>query len=39
MTEEQFDARYNGAAYRELKAKYDPEGRARTLYAKVVLPP
>ncbi len=39
MTEEQFDARYNGAAYRELKAKYDPDGRARTLYAKVVLPP
>lgn len=39
MTEEEFDARYNGAAYRALKAKYDPDGRARTLYAKVVLPP
>src|SRR5690606_6941122 len=38
MRSEEFDARYNGAAYRELKAKYDPEGRARTLYAKVVLP-
>lgn len=39
MTEEEFDARYNGEAYRALKAKYDPEGRARTLYSKVVLPP
>ncbi|HEX7081367.1 MAG TPA: FAD-binding oxidoreductase [Gammaproteobacteria bacterium] len=39
MTREEFDARYNGAAYRELKAKYDPEGKARTLYEKVVLAP
>lgn len=39
MTEEEFDARYNGEAYRELKAKYDPQGRAKTLYQKVVLPP
>jgi FAD/FMN-containing dehydrogenase len=39
MTEGEFDERYNGEAYRALKEKYDPEGRARTLYAKVVLPP
>jgi FAD/FMN-containing dehydrogenase len=31
----EFDALYNGAAYRELKAKYDPTGAAPTLYEKV----
>lgn len=39
MSEEEFDRRYNGEAYRALKAKYDPKGRARTLYEKVVLAP
>lgn len=33
----EFDARYNGAAYRELKAKYDAAGAAPTLYDKVSL--
>lgn len=28
---------YDGAAYRALKAKYDPQGRARDLYQKCVL--
>src|SRR5690606_9680537 len=37
LSEPEFDALYNGAAYRELKAKYDPEGRAKTLYAKVAF--
>ena len=39
MTKDEFDARYNGAGYRALKEKYDPNGKARTLYEKVVLPP
>ncbi|HEU4618879.1 MAG TPA: FAD-binding oxidoreductase [Gammaproteobacteria bacterium] len=39
LGEQEFDARYNGAAYRELKQKYDPEGRAMTLYRKVALAP
>jgi hypothetical protein len=38
LGEEEFDARYNGAAYRELKRKYDPDGRAMTLYRKVAMP-
>ena len=33
----EFDARFNGAAYRSLKAKYDPRGKAPTLYEKVAL--
>jgi FAD/FMN-containing dehydrogenase len=37
LGEQEFDARYNGAAYRELKQKYDPEGRAMTLYRKVAM--
>ena len=38
LSEPEFDARFNGAAYRELKRKYDPEGNAPTLYAKVAMP-
>ncbi|MBN1240066.1 MAG: FAD-binding oxidoreductase [Gammaproteobacteria bacterium] len=34
---EEFDARFNGEAYRELKRKYDPDGRAPTLYEKVAF--
>ncbi len=33
----EFDARFNGEAYRALKAKYDPRGKAPDLYEKVVL--
>jgi FAD/FMN-containing dehydrogenase len=33
----EFDARFNGEAYRKLKAKYDPGGRAPTLYDKVAM--
>ncbi len=39
LSEAEFDARYNGAAYRELKKKYDPAGNAQTLYRKVALAP
>jgi FAD/FMN-containing dehydrogenase len=39
MTEAELDERYNGAAYRALKQKYDPAGNAQTLYRKVVLAP
>jgi FAD/FMN-containing dehydrogenase len=34
---EEFDARYGGAAYAALKAKYDPQGAFPTLYEKCVL--
>ncbi len=34
---EEFDARFNGAAYERLKAKYDAAGRAPTLYDKVAF--
>jgi FAD/FMN-containing dehydrogenase len=34
---EEFDARYGGAAYAALKAKYDPDGAFPTLYEKCVL--
>jgi hypothetical protein len=37
LSEAEFDALYNGAAYRQLKAKYDPAGNAQTLYKKVAL--
>ena len=37
LNEAEFDAIYNGAAYRTLKAKYDPGGNAQTLYKKVAL--
>jgi FAD/FMN-containing dehydrogenase len=33
----EFDARFSGAAYRSLKAKYDPRGCAPTLYEKVAV--
>jgi FAD/FMN-containing dehydrogenase len=33
----EFDARFNGEAYRALKAKYDPNGSAPTLYDKVTF--
>jgi FAD/FMN-containing dehydrogenase len=39
LNEAEFDALYNGAAYRELKAKYDAGGNAQTLYKKVALAP
>jgi len=37
FTRAAFDATYGGEAYRELKRKYDPEGRFPALYDKVVL--
>jgi len=37
LEEPEFDARFNGAAYRLLKQKYDPAGNAPTLYAKVAM--
>ena len=39
LDEPEFDALYNGAAYRELKRKYDPAGNAARLYDKVVIAP
>lgn len=39
LHEAEFDRIYNGAAYRVLKKKYDPEGRFRTLYQKCVMRP
>jgi len=39
LSQIEFDALYNGAAYRTLKAKYDPAGNAQTLYKKVALAP
>jgi FAD/FMN-containing dehydrogenase len=35
-SEEEFGRRYNGDAYRKLKAQYDPAGRFMDLYQKVV---
>jgi len=37
LDEPEFDRIYNGAAYREIKKKYDPHGALRTLYDKCVL--
>jgi hypothetical protein len=37
LSQEEFDALYNGSGYREIKAKYDAAGNAQTLYKKVVL--
>jgi hypothetical protein len=37
LSETEFDEIYNGAAYRQLKAKYDPGGNAQTLYKKVAF--
>lgn len=39
LAEAEFDALYNGAGYRTLKAKYDAAGNAQTLYKKVALSP
>ncbi len=39
LNEAEFDALYNGAAYRTLKAKYDAAGDALTLYRKVAFSP
>ena len=38
LDETEFAARFNGAAYGELKRKYDAAGNAPTLYAKVAYP-
>jgi FAD/FMN-containing dehydrogenase len=35
LDERAFNARFNGAAYAKLKAKYDPNGHAQTLFEKV----
>jgi FAD/FMN-containing dehydrogenase len=37
LDQEAFNRVYNGGAYQALKAKYDPNGRLPTLYAKAVL--
>ena len=37
LSETEFDALYNGAAYKQIKAKYDAAGNAQTLYKKVAL--
>lgn len=37
LDEQAFDARFNGAAYKQLKQKYDPAGNAPTLYEKVAF--
>ncbi len=37
LDEAEFDERFNGPAYRELKARYDPEHKAPTLYEKVAM--
>jgi hypothetical protein len=39
LDETEFDALYNGAAYRALKLKYDAAGNAQTLYRKVAIAP
>lgn len=39
IDEPDFDARFNGTEYRALKQKYDPAGRAPTLFEKVAPPP
>jgi hypothetical protein len=39
LNEAEFDALYNGASYRALKAKYDAAGDAQTLYNKVAYAP
>lgn len=36
LSEKDFSKHYNGAAYKKLKAKYDPKGLAPTLYEKAV---
>jgi hypothetical protein len=39
LSEPEFDALYNGEAYRALKWKYDAAGNAQTLYRKVAIAP
>jgi FAD/FMN-containing dehydrogenase len=39
LAQAEFDRVYNGAAYRRLKQKYDPQARARTLFEKVAIEP
>jgi FAD/FMN-containing dehydrogenase len=39
LSREEFDRLYNGAAYAGLKARYDPGGRAATLFDKAVHQP
>jgi FAD/FMN-containing dehydrogenase len=39
LEQPEFDARFNGAAYHTLKAKYDPQGNAPTLFEKVAVRP
>lgn len=39
LGEAEFDAHFNGPGYRKLKRKYDPDGRAPTLYQKVAMAP
>ena len=38
LAEEEFNARFNGAEYARLKAKYDPDGNAQKLFDKVAMP-
>jgi len=38
LQREEFDRRFNGAAYQALKTKYDPDGKAPTLFEKVAMP-
>jgi hypothetical protein len=38
LAEEEFNARFNGAEYARLKAKYDPDGNAQNLFDKVAMP-
>jgi len=38
LDEAEFDARFNGEGYRELKRRYDPGNAAPTLYQKVAMP-
>ncbi len=37
LGEKEFEERFNGSAYRMLKKKYDPHGKAPTLYEKVAM--
>ncbi|MDX1562401.1 MAG: FAD-binding oxidoreductase [Gammaproteobacteria bacterium] len=37
LDKDEFDRRFNGEAYAALKAKYDPDGAAPTLYDKVAM--
>ncbi len=37
LDEDEFNRIYNGAAYAALKAKYDPQGKLKTLYEKCVM--